>query len=157
MVSGPAGGIVGRLPAWLAPREHDSAGRRTWRVETVALVLVGLLLAVAAINDISWSVNASAQLVADQSTWRHYTGRDYYNVSAGALVVGRSPDISCANSSPGPPGERTQICLLIDGPIVHGLRTVVGGWRLPARTGDFPAKRYSCFGEGATKALCPKG
>jgi len=156
-VSGLATGIGGRLPAWLAPREHDCTGRRVWRVETVALILVGLLLAVAAINDIFYSVNAAAQLVADQTTWRHYTGRDYYNVSAGALVVGRAPDISCANSAPGPPGERTQICLLIDGTIVHGLRSVVGGWRLPARTGDFPAKRYDCFGEGAAKALCPKG
>jgi hypothetical protein len=156
-MSGVAAGIVGRLPAWLAPREHDSTGRRVWRVETVALILVGLLLAVAAINDIFWSVNSSAQFVADQSTWRHYTGRDYYNVSAGALVVGRSPDISCANSTPGPPGERTQICLLIDGAIVHGRRSVVGGWRLPARTGDFPAERYDCFGEGATRSLCPNG
>jgi hypothetical protein len=156
-VSGPTAGIVGRLPAWLAPREDDSTGRRLWRVETVALVLVGLLLAVAAVNDIFWSVHSSARLVADQTTWRHYTDRDYYNVSATPLVVGMAEDVACANATPGAPGERTQICLLLDGPVEHGLRSVVGGWRLPARTGNFPAKRYDCFGEARSKTLCPPG
>ncbi|HEX2702317.1 MAG TPA: hypothetical protein VHM72_02660 [Solirubrobacteraceae bacterium] len=146
-----------RLPAWLAPRAEDSPKRRLWRVETIALIIVGLVLAVAAINDVFYSVHASARLVADQNTWRHYTHRDYFNVSAGPLVVGMSEDLSCANATPAPPGERTQICILLDGPVVNGLRSVVGGWRLPARTGDFPAARYDCYGAGAAKALCPKG
>jgi hypothetical protein len=121
------------------------------------LIVVGVLLAVSALNDVVWSVNNNGRLVADQMTWRHYNHRDYFNVSAGPLVVGQPQDLACANATPGPPGERTQLCILIVGPVVNGLRTVVGGWRLPARTGDFAPDRYDCFGAGATKSLCPKG
>jgi hypothetical protein len=121
------------------------------------LIVVGVLLAVSALNDIVWSVNNNGRLVADQMTWRHYNHRDYFNVSAAPLVVGQPQDLACANATPGPPGERTQLCILIVGPVVNGLRTVVGGWRLAARTGDFATDRYDCFGAGATKALCPKG
>jgi hypothetical protein len=156
-VSGFAAGFTGRLPAWLAPRDEDARRRGLWRVETVVLVLVGIVLAVASFNDIFWSVDDNARLAADQTTWRHYTHRDYYTVSAAALVLGQPVDLACANASPGPPGERTQICLLLDGPVVHGLRTVIGGWRLPARAGDFPDERYDCFRAGATQTLCPKG
>ncbi len=156
-MSGSPSTLLHRLPPWLAPREQDSSGRRLWRIETIVLILVGLILVVASSNDIFWSVDNSAKLVADQTTWREYTHRDYFNVAAAPLVVGQSLDVACANASPGPPGERTQICILIDGPIVNGVRKVVGGWRLPARTGDFADSRDDCFGAGATQTLCPKG
>jgi hypothetical protein len=152
------GGLRNRLPPWLGPRAPGSeSGRRQWRWETAALVLIGVVLAIAAGNDIFWTVDDSARLVADQQTWRHYTGRDYFNVSAAPLVVGQPLDLACANATPGPPGERPQICVILSGPVVHGLRSVVGGWRLPTRTGDFPTARYDCFGAGAAKSLCPKG
>ncbi len=150
-------GFVERLPAWLSPRAVESGGRRRWRIETIVLIVVGLVLAVTSANDIFWSVSQNRRLVADQMTWRHYTHRDYFNVSAAPLVVGQPVDLSCANASPGPPGERPQICILMSGPVQGGLRKVIGGWRLPARTGDFPANRGDCFGAGATKALCPSG
>jgi hypothetical protein len=156
-MSGFGSGVVARLPAWLAPRDEDAPKRGLWRVETIALILVGLLLAVSAVNDVVWSVNSNARLVADQMTWRHYTHRDYFNVSAAPLVVGQPQDFACANATPGPPGERTQICIVLQGPVVHGLRSVVGGWRLAARTGDFADARYDCFGAAATKVLCPNG
>jgi hypothetical protein len=156
-MSGFGSTFVERLPAWLAPRDEDAPKRGLWRVETVVLILVGIVLAVASFNDIFWSVDDNARLAADQTTWRQYTHRDYYNVSAAALVLGQPVDLACANARPGPPGERTQICILLDGPVVHGLRSVIGGWRLAARIGDFPDERYDCFGAGATKTLCPKG
>jgi hypothetical protein len=133
-----------------------SSSKRLWRIETVVLVVLGLFLAIASLNDLVWSVDDNTRLVADQMTWRHYTNRDYYNVSAGALVTGQPTDISCANSSPGPPGERRQICILMVGPIKDGLRTVTGGFQLPARTGDFPRNRYGCYGSATAQHLCDK-
>ena len=147
----------GDLLAAMAPRDVDVSSRRLWRVETVALVLAGLVLAVLAFNDIFWSVQDAGVLVADQQTWRHYTGHDYFNVSAGRLVFNGPIDVSCADATPGAPGERTQICLIMKGPAVAGLRTVVGGWRIPPRTGDFARHRYDCFGAARTKTICPSG
>lgn len=148
--------LVTRLPSWLAPREDESRSKRLWRLETILLVALGLFLAIASVNDLVWSVNDNARLVADQNTWRHYTHRDYFNVSATALVVGQPTDLSCADATPGPPGERTQICILMAGPIHDGLRPVIGGFRLPARTGDFPANRYACYGAAVGQHLCSK-
>ena len=92
MVNGFASDVVGRLPRWLAPGDEDRPSRRTWRVETIVLIVVGVLLAVSALNDIVWSVNNNGRLVADQMTWRHYNHRDYFNVSAAPLVVGQPQD-----------------------------------------------------------------
>jgi hypothetical protein len=149
-------GVAARLPRWLAPRAEQPTGPRLWRIETVVLIVVGLLLAVASINDLVLTVHNNRQLVADRNTWRHYTHRDYFNVSAAALTVGQPLDLSCANATPGPPGERTQICILLKGPIKHGLRPVLGGFRLPARTGDYPSNRYGCYGIALTEHLCVK-
>ena len=148
--------LAARLPSWLAPRDTGSSSKRLWRIETVVLVALGLLLAIASLNDLVWSVDDNARLVADQMTWRHYTHRDYFNVSAAPLVVGRPLDLSCANATPGPPGERTQICILMEGPIRDGLRQVVGGFMLPARAGDFSRNRYRCYGAATAQRLCAK-
>jgi hypothetical protein len=150
-------GLFDRLPPGLAPREHDAPNRRLWRVETLVLLLVGAVIAVASFNDIGWTVDYTGRLVADQVTWRHYTQRDTPSVGVGPLVVGQPEDTACGDATPGPPEERTQICVLLDGPVVHGLRTVIGGWRLAARADNIPVARYDCYGAGATKALCPKG
>jgi hypothetical protein len=128
-----------------------------WRVESVVLVILGLALFGVAFNDVFWSVQNSAVRVADQNTWRHYTGRDYFNVSAAPLTTGSKTDVACADATPGPPGERTQICLMMEGPAVHGLRRVVGSWRIPARDGDFASYRYDCAGAARTKTICPDG
>jgi hypothetical protein len=148
--------LIARLPRWLAPSDDDRTPRRAWRLETAILVALGLFLAIASINDLAQTVNDNTRLVADQQTWRHYTHRDYFNVTAAPLVVGQPIDLSCADATPGPPGERTQICLLITGPIRDGRRSVVGGFRLPARTGNFPQYRYSCYGEAVGQHLCAK-
>jgi len=146
--------LVERLPGWLAPRAQDATPRRLWRLESAVIVALGGFLAIASINDLAQTVNTNTRLVADQRTWRTHTHRDYFNVSAAPLVLGTTLDLSCADATPGPPGERTQICLLIDGPVRGGLRSVVGGFRLPARRGDFPQYRYDCYGEARSRHLC---
>jgi len=149
--------LAAKLPPWLRPRDEEVRSSALWRVETLALLIAAVVLAVVAFNDIFWSVQDAGVLVADQNTWRQYTHRDYYNVSAGRLVFNEAIDVSCADATPGPPGERTQICLIMRGPAVHGLREVIGGWRIPPRLGDFPRHRYDCFGAAKTSTLCPNG
>lgn len=147
-------GRSGRLPAWLRPgaagsRERPGGtGGRLWRIETVALVLVGLFLAVATVYDLARQTATNHRLIADLRTWRHYTRHDYHNISVDQLTFGLAShkEILCGNTSPGPPGARTQICLAIWGPVVGGLRTVHGGWYLPPYHRDEPANRYGCFG-----------
>ncbi len=149
--------LLAKLPPWLRPREREVENRLLARIETAVLLAAAVLLAVVAFNDIFWTVQDAGVLVSDQQTWRHYTGRDYFNVSAGRLVFNEPIDVSCANSSPGRPGARTQICLIMHGPAVGGLRHVIGGWRLAPHTGDFARNRYACFGAARTTSLCPNG
>jgi hypothetical protein len=140
----------GWLPVRLRPREVEAEGRGELRlVETTALILVGLVLAVATVNDLVRQTHINHRLVADVSTWRHYTHHDYRNISIDQETLGLASEreLLCGNTSPGPPGARTQICLAIWGTVHNGLRTVHGGWYLPPRVADLPARRYGCFGE----------
>jgi hypothetical protein len=126
---------------------------RVWVAETVALVLVGLVLATATINDLARQAGINHRLVADLRTWRHDTGHDYHNISIDqeTLGVDAGREVLCGNTSPGAPKSRTQICLAIWGPVVDGMRAVHGGWYLPAHVeNDLPGLRYGCFGVGGT-------
>ncbi|MEA2152062.1 MAG: hypothetical protein QOI18_295, partial [Solirubrobacteraceae bacterium] len=67
-----------RLPPGLRPRDADQPGRgRLWRVETIVLLLAGLLLLIATVNDVVLSAHTNHRLVADLRTWRDYTGHNY--------------------------------------------------------------------------------
>ena len=159
--SGPGldGGGVGweRLPEWLRPREQEARGRgRVRRVEMAVLLLVGLLLAVATVNDVKQQTNVNHRLVADLRTWRHYTGHAYKNVSVEEDLYGHTTrDMVCGNTTPGPPKERVQLCLTVTGPVVDGLRAAGGGWYLPPKAEDLRAHRYGCYGSAKSEGLCP--
>ena len=143
------------LPARLRPRAEELKGRGDLRlVETLVLVLVGVVLATATINDLARQAGINHRLVADLRTWRHYTGHDYHNISIDqeTLGVDKGREVLCGNTSPGAPKSRTQICLAIWGPVVDGMRTVHGGWYLPAYVeNDLPSERYGCFGVGGER------
>ncbi|MGD1056765.1 MAG: hypothetical protein ABR992_05050 [Solirubrobacteraceae bacterium] len=146
-----------RLPAWLRPRMSEQRGSgRLWRVETTVLVVVGLFLAVAIVNDLARQTRINHRLVADLTTWRHYTHHDYKNISIDQETLGANNDreVLCGNTSGGAPGSTTQICLAIWGPTVNGTRTVHGGWYLPPYYEDVRSKRYGCF--GVVRELCPR-
>jgi hypothetical protein len=130
--------------------------RRLTLIETTLLVLVGVLLAAATINDVVRQTHVNHRLVADLRTWRGYTRHDYVNISIDQETLGieSQREILCGNTSPGPPGSRTQICLEIWGPTVDGKRTVHGGWYLPPYHADVPEARYGCFGSGV--GMCPR-
>ncbi len=146
-----------RLPPWLQPRavERKGAGN-LWLIETTLLVLVGVVLATATINDVGREVGVNHRLIADLKTWRGYTGHDYRNISIDqeALGVDSDREVLCGNTSAGPPKGRTQLCLAIWGSVNDGRRAVHGGWYLPPGTEDVPARRYGCFGP-AGRGRCP--
>jgi hypothetical protein len=141
-----------RLPPWLRPRAVELKGSgNLWLIETTLLVLVGLVLAIATINDVARQTGINHRLIADLKTWRHYTRHDYHNISIDQETLGITSqrEVLCGNTSPGAPKSRTQICLTIWGPMVNGVRVVHGGWYLPANVeNDLPSERYGCFGVG---------
>ncbi|HEX4838327.1 MAG TPA: hypothetical protein VFV03_07390 [Solirubrobacteraceae bacterium] len=123
--------------------------------ETTILVLVGVLLAVATVNDVVRQTHVNHRLVADLGTWRTITGHDYRNLKVEQDLKGHTTrDTVCGNVSPGGPDERTQVCLTFVGPVLSGRRAVSGGYYLPAQTVDERSSRYACFGAPAQAGLC---
>ena len=97
------------------------------------------------------------RLIADLSTWRHYTDHDYVNISIDqeTLGVDSEREFLCGNTSAGRTGRKDADLPGIWGPVVDGLRTVHGGWYLPPYHPDVPANRYGCFG-AAGRGKCPR-
>jgi hypothetical protein len=156
-------GAWDRLPPRLRPLDSDRSkigqpgGGRRWRAETLVLILVGLLLLIATVNDVVLDAHVNHRLVADLRTWREYTGHDYKNVSSEQDVRKfTTTDVVCGNTSPGPPKERIQLCLQVTGPVVHGRRAARGGWYLPPRSDNLKRYRYGCFGPPKGQAACPR-
>jgi hypothetical protein len=146
------------LPAWLRPRERELPGSGRLRlVETTLLALLGLLLAIATVNDVARQTHINHRLIADLASWRTYTGHPYHNLSIEQELFGPASqhEVVCGNTSPGGLKARTQLCLVIYGPINGGRRTIHGGWYLPPKVEDVRADRYGCFG-AASRGMCPR-
>jgi hypothetical protein len=151
-------GFAARLPAWLRPRDSERRGTgRVRRIETIVLLLAGLLLSVATVNDVVLQTHTNHRLVADLHTWRTYTGHDFVNLSAEQDQHGHTTaDVVCGNTVPGPPKERIQLCLQMTGPVSHGRRRAPGGWYLPPKAEDLAHYRYGCFGLAKEQRKCPR-
>jgi hypothetical protein len=146
------------LPDWLRPRDAEVPGSGRLRlIETTLLVLLGLLLAVATVNDVVRQTHVNDRLIADIATWRAYTGHPYHNLSIEQELFGAGSqhEVVCGNTTPGGPKARTQICLVVYGPQSSGRRTVHGGWYLPPKVDDVRSDRYGCFG-AAARGMCPR-
>jgi hypothetical protein len=147
---------MARLPEWAQPRDHEQRGLGSLRLaETTILILVGVLLAIATINDVVQQTHVNHRLVADLRTWRVVTGHAYHNLTIEQDAKGHTTrDTVCGNVSPGGPKERTQVCLVLVGSVLSGRRAVSGGYYLPAQTIDGRRSRYACFGTAAQAGLC---
>ena len=147
-----------RLPDWLRPREREQAGTGSMRlIETTLLVLVGIVLAVATVNDLARQAGINHRLLAVLTTWRSHTGHQYREITVDQELLGSRSEheVVCGNTSPGAPKARTQLCLVIWGPTVNGRRTIHGGWYLSPGSEDQRSTRYGCFGAGAA-GMCPR-
>jgi hypothetical protein len=139
------------VSAHATPAREGREGGDLRAVETTVLLLIALLLAIATVNDVVRQVHVSERLVADENTWRAYTHHAYRN-----LVVDSEHfphEVVCGNTSPGEPKQRIQLCLIVTGPVVRGLRNVAGGWYLPAHVEDQASLRYACFGSATPSAF----
>ncbi len=127
-------------------------------IENTLLVLVGVLLAVGTVYDVTRQVKVNHRLIADLATWRAVSGHHYHNLTIEQDLTNRTTrDVICGNTSPGAPKEHTQLCFVMTGPVVHGRRAVRGGYYLPPRqVFDLPAKRYACFGTAVEEELCQR-
>lgn len=145
-----------RLPEWARPLEHERRGLGSLRLaETTILILLGLFLAIATINDVVQQTHVNHRLNADLLTWRTVTGHDYVNLDIERDVKTYSTrDTVCGNVSPGAPGERSQLCVVLVGPVVSGVRSVSGGYYLPPYKPDIRGNRYKCFGVAVEADLC---
>ncbi len=145
-----------RLPEPLRPRTSERRGRGDLRrVESTLLVLAFVLLAVATVNDVVLQTHTAVRITADLRTWRTLTDRNYHNISVEQdIETHTTRDILCGNVAPGPPGALPQVCLIMTGPIVHGMRAAHGGFYLPPYTPNKRANRYACFGSATREDLC---
>ncbi len=150
------GGLGSYIPAWARPLEHERRGLGSLRLaETTILILLGVFLAVATVNDVVRQTNVNHRLTADLRTWRTVTGHDYRNLAMEQdQQTHTTRDTICGNVSPGAPGEHAQLCLTIVGSVVSGVRTVSGGYYLPPRSIDIADNRYGCFGAPVAVNLC---
>jgi hypothetical protein len=138
--------------------EHTAKqGGRRWRTETIVLLLVALLLAIATGNDVVQHTHTNQRLIADLSTWRSYTHKPFHNLSVSQDYSKHfTREVVCGNTAPGDPKTHTQLCLVISGPVRHGRREVRGGWYLPPRVEDKPEFRYRCFGSARGEFQCTR-
>jgi hypothetical protein len=151
-------GLLARLPEWARPRDSEPRGSGSLRLaETTILILVGLFLAVATVDDVVQQTQVNHRLIADLRTWRIVTGHDYRNLTAEQDQKSHtSRDTVCGNVSPGAPKERAQVCLTFVGPILSGRRAVSGGYYLLAKSIDISRNRYACFGTASEAGLCAR-
>jgi hypothetical protein len=152
----PEQGLSARLPEWARPRVSERRGLGSLRLaETTILILFGLLLAVATINDVVQQTHVNHRLIADLRTWRMATGHDYRNLTVSQDLKGHTTrDTVCGNVSPGGPKERTQLCVTLVGRTVGAERAISGGFYLPPMSENERSKRYACFGAAAQMGSC---
>jgi hypothetical protein len=146
------------VPSWLAPREStDKTLRRgpLWMYETFALIVIGIVLIVAVLYDVSYDVGNDHRMAADVATWRQFVGQKPTTIWAHPVVLGHTEDVSCGTVALGPSATETQVCLLLVGPVRDGLRTIAAGWQLPWGDSDHSYDRFACFGPAAS-GWCPK-
>jgi hypothetical protein len=144
------------LPQWARPLDREKRGLGSLRLaETTVLILLGVFLAVATVNDVVQQTHVNHRIEADDATWRADTHHDYHEITTEQDVKTHTTrDVVCGNVSPGGPDEHTQICLVMVGSVRSGLREVSGGYYLAPETVDVARHRFACFGEPAHAGLC---
>jgi hypothetical protein len=147
------------IPGWARPRETERRGLGSLRLaETTVLILVGVLLATATIDDVVKQARVNVRLSSDLRSWRAATGHDYRNLTISRDVKSLTTrDTVCGNVSPGGPKERAQLCLTLVGPVIGGERAISGGFYLPPKSENELPHRYACFGVPSRAHLCGLG
>jgi hypothetical protein len=146
------------LPPFLGPRpqsQADPAGRDLRAIETVIIVLLGLLLAAASVDDVAHQVRLNKRTSADRVTWRAYAHANIKHLDVRTLEHGTT-DFVCRSTTTvaADAAAEIRLCLMVGGPTVDNKRTVDGGYYIPVRAPDRYTYRYGCFGLPAHRSLC---
>lgn len=138
------------------PEAHgDPAGRDLRAIETVIVVAIGIVLAVAVVYDVVRQVHFNQRASIDRATWRAYTHVQTKHIGVRFPRSG-STDFACRSTSTivAVAHRQTRLCLMVDGPTVDGVRHVSGGYWIRPAEPDHRRYRYGCFGEPAQRSLC---
>lgn len=142
-----------RLPAWAQPRPApptgDPASRDVRSIETVLVLVVGLVLAAAVVWDVARQTRVNGRVAADKRTWEAYTHKKVKKLTVRLLLRGTT-EFVCAPAT----SKVERPCLMIAGPTRGGLRVVQGGYFLPPKREDRYVWRYGCFGRPARVHAC---
>jgi hypothetical protein len=118
-------------------------------LETIGLVLIGVLLAVAVGHDVVHRTERIRSFRGDARVLRHYVHAEAgRHVSRPRFFRYATHDTACADA--GFDGA-VRLCLQLrrTGAGVHP----VGGWRAPTPAGD-PGRRFGCFGAAERHHVC---
>jgi hypothetical protein len=147
-----------RPPGALRPLEAEGEGRgRRWRVETVVLLLLAAVIAVATVYDLTREVGVSDRLTADIETWRQVTGLHDEEVAVEQDLASYSTrDTACGDVAESTAKENAsaRICIMLVGPVSGNRRRALGGFYLPPFLPLGPHDRYGCFGSTAAEGFC---
>jgi hypothetical protein len=148
-----------RLPSWLRPLEEapQRKGRR-WRIETVVLLVLALVISVATVYDLTREVKVDNRLTADIETWRHVAEIPDEEVAVEQDLTSYSTrDTACADVIESKTRVSVRLCLMLDGPVSGNRRKVLGGFYLPPYLSLGPNDRYGCFGSTVGEHFCTYG
>lgn len=136
---------------FLGRERPDGQGARDRRlIEGAVLVILGLLLLAATVNEVVKQSHVNERIAVDKRTWINYTGHRLKHVSV-TPGLRNSNDTACA---PPTAGAHERLCLQLTGPAHATYRTVTGGYRLPLLHPNRFRYRYGCFGAARRHRLC---
>lgn len=148
-------GRTGGRGDWLRLRAGGRRGIGLRRVETVVLLLIGLLFAVATIYDLTRQVRIGDRLHADLVSWQAITGANYHNafVELDAKHY-TTRDVACGWTPATDPHKRAMTCLIFTGPVHGWHRVATGGYYL---LGVGPARRRLAYDRARYRYGCNAG
>jgi hypothetical protein len=151
---------------WRAVGVHS----RLRTLETIVLVLIGVVLAVAAIYDVARQVRIDDRMHADVLSWQAITGAGYRNAYVELDTKHYTTrDVACGWTPLTDPSKRAMTCLIFAGPRNRWHRAAIGGYYVRGlgapghrRAYDRPRYRYGCFGRARSagyvcRAAAPPG
>jgi len=145
----------------LGPRDDDHGRRgRLYRPETIALLLLALVLTVATVYDVVRQVHVSDRLHADLVSWQAATGRrDRHAIIEQDAKTYTTRDVVCGKAAASTPAAAAEVCLIFQGPIHAGRRRAFGGYyllksgRRNIKVVDAARYRYACFGDATAQGF----
>jgi hypothetical protein len=149
-------GLLGRLPAWLGPRDSEPQGRgRRRRIEAAILLAIAMLITVATVYDLTREVKVDNRLTADVETWRAVTHIHDEEVAIEQDLASYSTrDTACGTVNEDKYEISARVCLMLAGPVNGNRRKVLGGFYLPPYLPIGPNDRYGCFGSTVSERFC---